>query len=99
MWLRKFDNILAWKFTKQLISGRGLPNVQPILKHFKNAFDWVDANNSGRIIPRDGVDKEYDAACRAVQEIESILKEHLKAQRKVLGDASVRIVKLVDSKI
>lgn len=51
----------------------------------------MDANNSGRIIPRQGADEEYDSACQAVQGIESNLKEHLKEQRKVLGDASVRI--------
>lgn len=50
----------------------------------------MDANNSGRIIPREGVDEEYDSACKAVQEVESNLKKHLKEQRKVLGDASVR---------
>lgn len=72
--------------------GKGLPNVQSILKHFKDAFDWVDANNSGRIIPREGADEEYDSACEAVQGIEFNLKEHLKEQRKVLGDTSVRLL-------
>lgn len=70
--------------------GKGLPDVDSILKHFKDAFDWVEANNSGRIIPHEGVDEEYDAACKQVQEIELKLSKHLKEQRKLLGDSSVR---------
>ncbi|KAL8149106.1 hypothetical protein AgCh_006203 [Apium graveolens] len=86
------ENINFGPLHHLLTPGKGLPNVQSILKHFKNAFDWVDANNSGRIIPREGADEEYDSACQAVQGIESNLKEHLKEQRKVLGDTSINYV-------
>ncbi|XP_047334362.1 DNA mismatch repair protein MSH6-like [Impatiens glandulifera] len=75
-----------------LTPGEGLPNVHPILKHFKDAFDWTEANNSGRIIPNEGVDAEYDSACAAVVEVESSLRKHLKEQRKLLGDASINYV-------
>lgn len=51
----------------------------------------MEANNSGRIIPREGVDAEYDDACKNVREVESKLMEHLKEQRRLLGDAYVRI--------
>lgn len=70
--------------------GNGLPDVDSVLKHFKDAFDWVEASNSGRIIPHEGVDEEYDAACKQVQEVELKLAKHLKEQRKLLGDSSVR---------
>lgn len=50
----------------------------------------MEANNSGRIIPHEGVDEEYDAACKQVQEVELKLSKHLKEQRKLLGDSSVR---------
>ena len=50
----------------------------------------MEANNSGRIIPHEGVDVEYDSACKKVKEVESSLTEHLKDQKKLLGDASVR---------
>ncbi|CAA0843178.1 DNA mismatch repair protein MSH6 [Striga hermonthica] len=66
--------------------------VHSSLKHFKNAFDWEEANQSGRIIPREGADVEYDAACQMVRNIESNLQKHLKEQRKVLGDASICFV-------
>ena len=73
-----------------LFTGKGLPDVNSVIKHFKDAFDWVEANNSGRIIPHEGVDIEYDSACEKVKEIESHLTKHLQEQRKLLGDKSVR---------
>lgn len=60
------------------------------LNHFKGAFDWVEANSSGRIIPHDGADIEYDSASKAVREIESSLLKHLKEQKELLGCTSVR---------
>ena len=69
--------------------GEGLPDVCMLLNHFKDAFDWVEANNSGRIIPHEGVDIEYDSACKTVKEIESCLLKHLKEQREILEDKSV----------
>ena len=72
------------------ISGEGLPDLQSVLSHFKDAFDWCEANSSGRIIPRESVDVEYDSACKKIKEIQSNLTKHLKEQRKLLGDTSVR---------
>lgn len=75
-----------------LTLGKGLPDVCMDLNHFKDAFDWVEANNSGRIIPHEGVDTEYDSACKAVKDIESSLLKHLKEQRKILGGTSITYV-------
>ncbi|KAL3648107.1 hypothetical protein CASFOL_009075 [Castilleja foliolosa] len=63
-----------------------------MMRYFKDAFDWEEANNSGRIIPREGADIEYDAACQIVKGIELNLGKHLKEQRKVLGDSSISFV-------
>lgn len=60
-----------------------------LVSHFKDAFDWSEADRSGRIIPHEGGDVEYDLACKTVKEIESALTRYLKEQRKLLGDASV----------
>ncbi|KAJ0589820.1 putative DNA mismatch repair protein MutS/MSH [Helianthus annuus] len=75
-----------------LTPGKDHSDVNAALKHFKNAFDWMEAKSSGRIIPRDGVDNEYDSACRTVTDIEFSLKNHLKEQRKLLGDSSINYV-------
>lgn len=75
-----------------MCAGNGLPDTHSVINHFKDAFDWVEANNSGRIIPHTGVDAEYDSACKKVEEVGISLKKHLKEQRKLLGDASVTYV-------
>lgn len=75
-----------------LTPGKGLPDVNDVLRHFKEAFDWMEAKSSGRIIPRDGVDKEYDIACKMVTDIEFSLAKHLKEQRKLLEDPSINYV-------
>lgn len=71
-------------------AGKGLPHVSLVLKHFEDAFDWTEADRSGRIIPHEGGDIEYDTACTAVRDIESCLKSYLEEQRRLLGDASVK---------
>ncbi|CAN1353026.1 DNA mismatch repair protein MSH6 [Linum perenne] len=75
-----------------LTPGEGLPDINPVLKYFKDGFDWAEANNTGRIIPHKGVDMEYDSACKDVQDIEYGLKQELKEQKKILGDASITYV-------
>ncbi|XP_008235198.1 PREDICTED: DNA mismatch repair protein MSH6 [Prunus mume] len=75
-----------------LTPGQGLPDVNSILKHFKDAFDWVQANSSGRIIPHEGVDIEYDSSCEKVKEIESHLTKYLQEQRRLLGNKSITYV-------
>ncbi|XP_058187807.1 DNA mismatch repair protein MSH6 isoform X1 [Rhododendron vialii] len=86
------ENVESRLLHHLLTPGKGLPDVHSVLKHFQDAFDWVEANNSGRIIPHEGVDMEYDSACRAVIELESSLKKHLKEQRNLLGDPLVTYV-------
>ncbi|XP_062143527.1 DNA mismatch repair protein MSH6 [Alnus glutinosa] len=75
-----------------LTPGNGFPDINSVINHFKGAFDWVEANNSGRIIPHEGVDAEYDSSCKKVKEVEFSLTKHLKEQRKLLGDASITYV-------
>lgn len=76
------------------MSGQSLPNISSSIKYFKDAFDWVEAHNSGRVVPHEGADEEYDFTCKAVKELESSLTKHLKEQRKLLGDASVRNISI-----
>uniref|UniRef100_A0A0E0ES22 DNA mismatch repair protein n=1 Tax=Oryza meridionalis TaxID=40149 RepID=A0A0E0ES22_9ORYZ len=71
---------------------KGLPHVSSILDHFRDAFDWSEADRNGRIIPHEGCDPQYDAACIAIEEIESSLQKYLKEQRKLLSDSSVKYV-------
>lgn len=86
------ENVESQQLHYLLTPGKGLPNVNSVLKHFKDGFDWAEANNSGRIIPHEGVDTEYDSACGKVKEIESHLTKYLQEQRKLLGDKSITYV-------
>nr|XP_011465355.1 PREDICTED: DNA mismatch repair protein MSH6 [Fragaria vesca subsp. vesca] len=86
------ENVESQQLHHLLTPGKGLSNVNSVLKHFKDGFDWVEANSSGRIIPREGVDNEYDSACGKVKEIESHFMMYLKEQRKLLGDKSITYV-------
>uniref|UniRef100_A0A6N2MZA2 DNA mismatch repair protein n=1 Tax=Salix viminalis TaxID=40686 RepID=A0A6N2MZA2_SALVM len=86
------ENVESGQLHHLLTPGKGLPDILPIIKHFKSAFDWVEANDSGRVIPHEGVDVEYDSACEKVKEVESSLARHLKEQRKLLGDTSITYV-------
>lgn len=63
--------------------------MPPVIEYFKDAFDWSEANSSGRVIPHAGGDCEYDAACQRIKEIESNLAKYLKEQRKTLGNSEV----------
>ncbi|KAH9623043.1 hypothetical protein KSS87_003545 [Heliosperma pusillum] len=75
-----------------LVPGKELPDVSSTLQQFREAFDWVEANSSGRIIPHEGVDAEYDTASKMIEEIESNLEKHIIEQRKVIGDKSIKYV-------
>ncbi|KAH9320155.1 hypothetical protein KI387_021924, partial [Taxus chinensis] len=68
-----------------LTPGRGLPDVKPIMKHFETAFDWSEAEKSGRILPCEGVDKDYDLANQTVIEIETSFAKHLEMQQMLFG--------------
>ncbi|XP_043720613.1 DNA mismatch repair protein MSH6 [Telopea speciosissima] len=86
------ENVESSLLHHLLTPGKGLPDIYSVLKHFKDAFDWPEADCSGRIIPHEAVDMEYDSACKQIKEIESSLVKHLKEQRKVLGDGSIDYV-------
>uniref|UniRef100_A0A803M7J7 DNA mismatch repair protein n=1 Tax=Chenopodium quinoa TaxID=63459 RepID=A0A803M7J7_CHEQI len=75
-----------------LVPGKGLPNMSSIIKQFRDAFDWVDANSTGRIIPLEGADAEFDSASIKIEEIESDLKRHIVEQKKLLGISSITYV-------
>ncbi|XP_026446226.1 DNA mismatch repair protein MSH6-like [Papaver somniferum] len=88
----KLDDVDSSLLKRLLTPGKDLPDLSQVLKHFKEAFDWIEADQSGRIIPHVGADSEYDSACEVVKEIESKLERHLKEQQKVIRDASIKYV-------
>ncbi|XP_078179988.1 MUTS homolog 6 [Carex rostrata] len=75
-----------------LTPGKGLPELSDVLDHFRDAFDWSEAERTGRIIPHEGCDVDYDTASSTIKEIQSSLTKYLKEQRKLLGDSSINYV-------
>ncbi|CAI7834354.1 unnamed protein product, partial [Closterium sp. NIES-53] len=61
------------------------PPIESRLRGFERAFDWVQADACGRIVPSSpGVDKAYDSAAARVRAVEAELQQHLEEQRLVL---------------
>lgn len=86
------DEIKSSLLRHILTPGKGLPDARSTIKHFENAFDWSEAEKTGRILPCEGVDKDYDAANRTVREIEIELEKHLEMQRKYFGSDMINYV-------
>ncbi|XXG53994.1 hypothetical protein AAC387_Pa03g1985 [Persea americana] len=86
------DNSESSLLSELLTLGKGFPDIDPVLKHFKDAFDWLEADRTGRIFPHEGVDVEYDSACRIVNDVKCCLERHLKEQQKAFGDESIKYV-------
>lgn len=63
-----------------------MPDMKSVIDHFETAFDWPEAENSGRILPREGVDSDFDAASAVISEVEGKLDAYLEEQRAHFGD-------------
>ncbi|KAL7639850.1 UNVERIFIED_CONTAM: hypothetical protein RMT77_009263 [Armadillidium vulgare] len=61
-------------------NGGKFPALQSVLKFFDGAFDHSLAKKEGKIIPSEGVDKEYDEAVKSLKETKLSLDEYLKEQ-------------------
>ncbi|KAI8437534.1 hypothetical protein MSG28_011837 [Choristoneura fumiferana] len=58
------------------------PDYRDTLKFFKEGFNQSEAEKEGRIVPGAGVDQEYDATLKLIEDIEDELKEYLQEQEK-----------------
>lgn len=66
------------------------PDLRELLKLFDNAFDKKKAKELGAIIPRPGVDEDYDQAIQDVKSMQGKLDLYLDKQRKRLGCSSIK---------
>jgi hypothetical protein len=64
-----------------------MPDMRSVIDHFETAFDWPEAENSGRILPREGVDSDFDAASAVIAEVEGKLDSYLEEQRAHFGNS------------
>ncbi|GLC55756.1 hypothetical protein PLESTB_001025500 [Pleodorina starrii] len=59
--------------------------VSAALEALEGATDWKEAASTGRAVPEQGVDEEYDAVGEAVEAVERKMKEYLKEVRQRFG--------------
>ncbi|KAJ8674770.1 hypothetical protein QAD02_010556 [Eretmocerus hayati] len=79
-----FNNLLINKCTKYEPEG-DFPELRKTLDYFKTAFDHEEAKKEGFIVPKRGVDQDYDAVLLELSDIEKELNEYLEKQRKHFG--------------
>ncbi|XP_015186133.1 PREDICTED: probable DNA mismatch repair protein Msh6 [Polistes dominula] len=61
------------------------PHLRETLDYFKTAFDHEEAKKQGCIVPKKGVDDEYDSVLSQMDEIKEDLDAYLAKQRKHFG--------------
>ena len=95
------DNLetLATLFTKKLTKDDSIfqrrvldefPHISPILDFFKDAFNHSDAVESGKIIPKKGVDEDYDRVVREKEELQEDTHNYLRQQGQVFRTSKLK---------
>ncbi|XP_015590285.1 probable DNA mismatch repair protein Msh6 [Cephus cinctus] len=79
-----FTSSLICQSTKIEPNG-DFPNLRDTLDHFKTAFDHEEAKKEGCIVPKKGVDTEYDSVLEELGAVKKDLDEYLKKQRDHFG--------------
>ncbi|XP_014220943.1 DNA mismatch repair protein Msh6-like [Trichogramma pretiosum] len=86
----KFNDRLIQECTHFQPAG-DFPDYRELLKHFKDSFDHDEALESGIIIPKKGVDKDYDATVKIFDQIDKEVDDYVEAQ-KIYFKGSVKLV-------
>uniref|UniRef100_T1GJY4 DNA mismatch repair proteins mutS family domain-containing protein n=1 Tax=Megaselia scalaris TaxID=36166 RepID=T1GJY4_MEGSC len=75
-----FKSTLIKKITKE-----SFPDLSKVLKFFQTAFDPSEAEKNGSIVPKKGVDQEYDDIEEEMENLNKELSDYLKEQEKFFG--------------
>ncbi len=65
--------------------GGKFPNLEEQLDSYETSFDRLKAKEEGVIIPRHGMNKDYDSSSGEVTSLTNQLEQYLKEQRGKLG--------------
>ncbi|KAK0081399.1 hypothetical protein PV325_012235 [Microctonus aethiopoides] len=79
-----FESSLICQITKTEPAGR-FPDLLDILKRFKNGFNHEEAQKAGCIVPKKGMDPEYDEVAEELEQITQSANAYLKKQSKHFG--------------
>ncbi|XP_043250330.1 probable DNA mismatch repair protein Msh6 [Colletes gigas] len=61
------------------------PSLRETLDYFKSAFDHEEAKKEGCIVPKEGVDSEYDSVLMELAEVKKDAEQYLVKQRQHFG--------------
>ncbi|KAL7752170.1 DNA mismatch repair protein msh6 [Sorochytrium milnesiophthora] len=84
---QRSDNIQSTRL-QHLIGN--FPHLDELLSFFARAFDHGQALEQGNIIPRAGVDEEYDSVLQKIDEMQAGYDAHLKQVQQHLGTRQVK---------
>lgn len=70
--------------------GLGFPDLTEAINFFENAYDQDEACRKGVIEPIEGVNPEYDEACRRIASAKTELDNYLSDQRAAFGTSAVK---------
>ncbi|KAL1923036.1 uncharacterized protein VTP21DRAFT_9412 [Calcarisporiella thermophila] len=78
-------------FTSHLLQALfySFPDLQEQLQFFETAFDHEIAAKEGNIIPRPGVEEDWDQICEEIKDLKRQLDKHLNEVKKKLGTSKV----------
>ena len=68
-----------------MVFGHACGDGRKALEFFRTAFDRAEAEKEGKIVPRPGVDDQYDDALDAIRRIEADADAYLAKQRQFFG--------------
>lgn len=71
----------------QLING--MPDLNGLLEYWKTAFDRTKAKENGILVPKSGVEEDFDSSQELVEELHQELENLLKKARKDLGSSAI----------
>ncbi|PYH36319.1 mismatch repair ATPase MSH6 [Aspergillus neoniger CBS 115656] len=71
----------------QLISG--MPDLNDLLEYWKTAFDRSKARENGILVPKPGVEEDFDSSQENIEQIHRDLESLLKRVRKELGSSAI----------
>ncbi len=78
------------KLIKNLIPVDVLAELSERLTFFKKAFNRKQAEETGKIIPKEGVDDDYDRVCEDKRQLENDLEKYLNEQKRHFGSRDVK---------
>lgn len=79
-----FKSSLITCYTRYEPDG-GFPHLRETLDYFKTAFDHEEAKKQGYIVPKKGVDVEYDSVLTELAENKKALDRYLEKQKQHFG--------------